>query len=67
MASQFQIRKALGRVPNMAAFLRRHADNVAERTAYRQRAENPPPMRPSVARRLERALIEEGLLKAPKE
>lgn len=66
MASQNQIRKALGQLSNVAAFLKRNTD-IAERTVYRQRAENPPRMRPSIARKLERALIQEGLLRAPKQ
>lgn len=67
MASQNQIRKALSQLSNVAAFLKRHEGDVAERTVYRQRAPNPPRMRPSIARRLERALIQEGLLRGQKE
>lgn len=62
MASQFQIRKALNKVSNVADFLRRH-DTVSERTFYRQRADNPPKMRRKVALALELALLEEGLLR----
>lgn len=59
---QSKIRAALLRISNVADFLRRHED-VSERTVYRQRTPNPPPMRPSVARRIERALIAEGLIR----
>jgi hypothetical protein len=65
MSSQFQIRKALGKLSNVAAFIRRH--DVSERTVYRQRAPDPPRMRAAVANKIELALIQEGLLRAPKE
>lgn len=65
MASQFQIRRALNQLSNVAAFLSRHPQ-VSERTVYRQRSDDPTRMRKSVAATLETALTEEGLLRAQK-
>lgn len=66
MTSPAKLRTALLSIGNVAEFLRRHSD-VSERTVYRQRAPNPPVMRPSIARRVEQALIDEGLIRGKKE
>lgn len=65
MTSQAKIRTALLSISNVAEFLRRNPD-VSERTVYRQRAPNPPPMRPSIKARVEAALIKEGLIRGKK-
>lgn len=66
MASQFRIRQALLKLSNVAQFLKRHPE-VSERTVYRQRSDDPTRMRAAVAHELETALVQEGLLRAPKQ
>lgn len=67
MTTQSQVRRALLKVPNISAFVRRHeALRISERTIYRQREDGAPDMRPFVIDRLAQALIEEGLLNVKK-
>lgn len=67
MHTNAQVRKALLRIPNVAAFTKKYAHlGVAQRTVYRQREPDAAPMREHVIKKLATALVLEGLLDAEK-
>lgn len=58
-----QVRKALAELSPVSDFVRRHHEfRLSERTIYRQRADNPPPMRPYIKEALVKALVLDGKL-----
>lgn len=63
MTTELQVRRALQKVDDIDAFVKRHADlRISRRTVYRQRGDDPPPMREFSKAKLVQALIRDGLI-----